>query len=168
MNLLKKILYWFFVSILIIIAGGLIIYYGRTTAPYQRIFWGIAPLKPETLSVKNGFDKYVLRLPSRSNEQNYQVSLVVGKEVTVDTCNESSFFNSLIQKTDPEEGDYIEVSVSPLMSTMVHCNGKIFYYQTFITLDKVKETPLPYSSKKPLIIHVPKGFEVGYRIQKST
>jgi ecotin len=108
--------------------------------------------------------RQVIYLPKQENEDNFKVELLIGKIMTVD-CNRPMIGGTLESKTLAGWGyDYwVLTKLSPPASTMMACadNSK---RQEFVAARLGNATMQRYNSKLPLVIYVPKGVEVRYRI----
>lgn len=110
-----------------------------------------------------GMERHVIELPKKSNEADYKVEIIPGKTMSVD-CNNHRLMGTLSEKDLQGWGyNYYEfASDGQTASTMMFCNEpnktKFITGQT-ITID--------YNSKLPIVVYVPKGFDVKYRIWKA-
>lgn len=112
--------------------------------------------KPE-----KGFQQFYIQLPSFTDEQDYKVELFIGKEILVD-CN-TYFMLGTIQEQNLESWGYNYYSVASngeTAGTLMGCldNKKSIKF--------VHITPqiINYNSKLPIVLYVPEGFKVKYRI----
>jgi len=111
---------------------------------------------------ENGYHAYEILLPSLENEVDAKVQLLIGKTMTTD-CNTFWFRGTLHEEILPGWGySYLIVEdIHGPFSTLMACPPES-EKETFVM---ISEIPLQrYNSKVPLIIHVPQGFEVKYRI----
>ncbi len=106
--------------------------------------------------------RHVLQLPPLAEENDIKLELQVGKTMQVD-CNRHSFGASLVEHTVQGWGyPYYEVkNISGPISTRMACpqgaettkfvaaNGTGFIVR--------------YNSKLPVVVYIPKGFELRYR-----
>lgn len=113
---------------------------------------------------KEGFERYVIEVPELKNENDHKVELIIGKTISVD-CNHHILLGKLEAK--PLKGwgyTYLEANnISGMRaSTRMVCrkanSGK------FISLAPSKESIRRYNSRSPIVIYIPKGYEVRYRI----
>lgn len=118
----------------------------------------------ETLpAVEEGYSRVLIELPEiKGKEQLYQVELFAGKEMETDRCNTYALM-----------GEFSE-------ETMEGTGHKYFYARTQGQVVKsMKDCPegetkkqfvcfachlIPYSSKVPIVVCVPNGFDIRYRI----
>lgn len=113
----------------------------------------------------NGQQRVVIHLKELPNEEDHLVELIIGKEIEVD-CNKQFFAGQLEEKTIPGWGYdyYIVPKISGPLSTLMACQ-ETKKSTAFVTLRKGDTGALKrYNSKLPLVIYIPKGFEVRYRI----
>lgn len=111
-------------------------------------------------AAKDGMVRYSIILPQKKNESAYKVELIPGKTMSVD-CNNHRLMGTISEEDLKGWGYtyYLFTSDGQAASTMMMCNEpktmKFVSGQT-ITID--------YNSKLPVVIYLPKGFEVKYRI----
>ena len=109
---------------------------------------------------KEGYTRQVIELPKTQNDTDHRVELRIGKVMLVD-CNQRAFWGKVEDVTLKGWGyRYVEVSDINLgASTMMACAEP--KKERFIALhDKLRR----YNSRLPIVIYVPKGYEVRYRI----
>jgi ecotin len=110
-----------------------------------------------------GMVRHVIEMKKKSDESLYKVEIIPGKVMSVD-CNHHSLMGKLEEKDLQGWGyTYYEfTSDGQTRSTMMACNkpneNKFVSGQTLI---------VRYNSKLPIVIYVPKGYEVKYRIWKA-
>ncbi len=114
---------------------------------------------------KEGTIRHVLILPSKKNETDYRVELVVGKTVETDSANRYFFTGKMKEKTVKGWGyDYFELEeLGSMAGTLMAVNPDAPKVKRFITLGGEPRL-LRYNSKLPLVVFVPKGVEVRYRL----
>ncbi|MCB5187605.1 serine protease inhibitor ecotin [Methylobacillus caricis] len=115
---------------------------------------------------EQGYSRYVIHLQTLKNEEDQKIELLVGKTMSID-CNRHSFNADLVEHTVQGWGyPYyrIEKIAGPISTRMacpekaeregfVGTNGSGFF--------------LRYNSKLPVVVYVPVGFDVQYRIWKA-
>ena len=120
-------------------------------------------------AAKEGMERFVIVLPhkERGEEDAFKVELIVGKEMLVDGVNLVRLANTI--ETRPLAGwgyTYYEMTGSSeaLCTMMAAPEG------TPKVLRFVKASPLliAYNSRLPIVVYVPKGYEVRYRIWKAS
>lgn len=112
-----------------------------------------------------GMTRHVLVLPAQANEHSLQVQLIVGKELSVDADNRY-FFSGRIEAQNIAGWGYTRYLVSDLgqlASTLMAIDPAASKVERFITLGG-EPYLVRYNSKLPLVVYVPAGSEVRYRI----
>lgn len=108
----------------------------------------------------------VIYLPKKANEEYYHVELLIGIEKRVD-CNRYMLGGKLETRNLPERGySYLYVdNLTDIGTTTIPCiPGDVGIH--FITAALGAGAMQPYNSSVPLVIYVPEGVEVRYRIWK--
>jgi ecotin len=114
---------------------------------------------------REGMERFVIVLQhkERGEEDNFQVEIIVGKEMLTDGVNRVRLGNTIEPRPLPGWGyTYYEVTgSSATMSTMMAPPPGAPMVTTFVTA-----TPLHvrYNSRLPIVVYVPTGYEVHYRI----
>jgi len=109
---------------------------------------------------KDGYQRYVVQVPQRNNEHDHRVELLIGKNMMVD-CNHHSFSAEIKSVTLKGWGySYLEVeNIQSGPTTMIACTEpKIEQYIS------IRDELRRYNSRSPMVVYVPKGYEVRYRI----
>ena len=125
---------------------------------------GVEPndLKPYPVA-QRGFERMVFRVPTVENEAERKVEIIVGKTLSVD-CNLTWFGGDLDKRVVQGWGyNYfvLEKAGGPA-STMMSCPERK-RTDAFVTV-RGEGFLQRYNSKLPMVVYVPKGFEVRYRI----
>ena len=119
-------------------------------------------LKPYP-AAKEGFERMVFSVPPVENEVERKVEIIVGKILSVD-CNQTWFSGDLDEQVVQGWGYtyfVLEKAGGPA-STMMSCpEGQ--RTDAFVTV-RGEGFLQRYNSKLPIVVYVPKGFEVRYRI----
>jgi ecotin len=116
---------------------------------------------------KKGFTQFVIEVPFSSLEEdaNKKIEIFVGKYQEVDTCNRHSLMGEFQTKDLQGWGySYYEFqSKGDVMSTMMGCmdNQKV---SKFISSQGLL---LDYNGRMPIVLYVPEGMEVKYKIYKA-
>lgn len=114
---------------------------------------------------EEGMERLVIELPhkERGEEDSFKVELIPGKEVITDGVNHVRMGLSLKAVTLKGWGyTYYEVEGKPLMmSTLIGVPPGTKKVKKFVS---GKSTLIRYNSRLPIVIYVPKGTEVRYRI----
>ncbi|MGI9244612.1 MAG: ecotin family protein [Verrucomicrobiales bacterium] len=116
-----------------------------------------------------GMERYVIELPhkERGEDNNFMVELIVGKEMETDGVNRVHLGGKL--ETKPLEGwgfTFYEVRrLGPAASTKVGVPPGTKTVKRFVSGPAMK---IPYNSRVPIVVYVPKGAEVRYRVWKAS
>lgn len=117
---------------------------------------------------EKGMTRHVLQLPPQEDEAAFKVELIVGKEVSTDERNRY-FFGGKIEEKNIEGWGYTRYVVSkvgPLAGTMMAVDPNAPKVARFITLGG-NPYLIRYNSRLPVVVYVPKGVEVRYRIWRA-
>lgn len=116
-----------------------------------------------------GMERFVIVLPhkERGEEDDFKVELIAGKEMLTDGVNLVRLGN--IIKPQPLKGwgyTYYEVAGSPhAMSTLMGVPPGTQRMKEFVTGVPLQ---IRYNSRLPVVVYVPKGYKVKYRIWKAS
>ena len=116
-------------------------------------------------SAEKGMARYVLQLPSQDDESAFKVELIVGKTVQVDERNRY-FFGGKIEAETIKGWGFTRYKVSklgPMAGTLMAVDPNASKVARFITLDG-EPYLIRYNSRLPIVVYVPEGVEVRYRI----
>ena len=119
-------------------------------------------LKPYP-SAKKGYERMVFSVPPVENELERKVEIIVGQILSVD-CNQTWFSGDLDGQVVKGWGYeyFVLKDVSGPASTMMNCpNPKRTDAFVMVRGEGFLQR---YNSKLPMVVYVPKGFEVRYRI----
>lgn len=125
-------------------------------------------LKPYPTAEK-GYQRFVIHLEALPNEPDHQIELIIGKEMLID-CNRHFFSGQLEEKTLQGWGYtyYTLTNIVGPASTMMACPPDEKKKTVFVSLNNDKSDFLKrYNSKLPIVIYVPLGFEVRYRLWRA-
>ncbi len=114
---------------------------------------------------ESGMVRYVLQLPSQEDESLLKVELLIGQIVQTDVKNRYFLGGKIEQKTIKGFGyTYYEVSkIGPMTGTLIALDPNEPKVDRFITLGG-EPYLIRYNSKLPIVVYVPEGSEVRYRI----
>lgn len=107
--------------------------------------------------------RYVIRLPALDDESRFGVELVIGKEIEVD-CNQH-WFGGNLERQSIEGWGYSFYRLSDVAgpaSTMMACPDDEKRVD-FVPV-RFEDPYLRYNSKLPIVVYVPDGFSVRYRV----
>ena len=112
---------------------------------------------------EEGFKRTVIRLPQLANEENIKVEIIIGKTMKVD-CNHHWFGGSLEAKNVEGWGYtyWILPKAGGPASTKMGCPDRSLHDE-FVHVQGDGYL-LRYNSRLPVVIYVPKNFEVRYRL----
>jgi len=112
-----------------------------------------------------GMSRFVIMLPPRKEEELLKVQLLVGKTVKLDSRNSYFFGGKLETETIQGWGydRYVLKALGPMAGTLMAVDPNVLKVDRFITLGGEPEI-LRYNSRLPLVVYVPEGVEVRYRI----
>jgi ecotin len=115
-----------------------------------------------------GMSRFVIMLPPRKEEELLKVQLLVGKTVKLVPQNRYFFGGRLETETITGWGydRYVLKSLGPMAGTLMAAHPNEPKVERFITLGGEPEL-LRYNSRLPLVVYVPEGVEVRYRIWRA-
>jgi ecotin len=109
--------------------------------------------------------RYVLQLPAQDDESAFKVELMVGKTVQVDEKNKYFFGGAIAEETIKGWGfpRYVVSKLGPMAGTLMAIDPNAPKVARFITLGGDPYL-IRYNSRLPIVVYVPEGVEVRYRI----
>ena len=112
-----------------------------------------------------GMERYVLHLPKKANERLYKVELMIGKTVLVDSENHFFFAGRIDAQTIQGWGftQYVLSELGPMAGTRMAVSSDAPSLERFVGL-RGDPYLISYNSRLPIVIYVPNGVEVHYRI----
>jgi ecotin len=117
---------------------------------------------------EEGMVRYVLQVPKQDDESVFKVELMVGKTVAVDEVN-TYFFGGQIEKETIKGWGYPRYTIKrlgPMGGTLKAVDPTKPKVDRFITLSG-EPYLIRYNSRLPIVVYVPEGIEVRYRIWKA-
>jgi ecotin len=117
---------------------------------------------------EEGMVRYVLQLPRQADESAFKVELIVGKTVQVDEQNRY-FFGGKIEEETVKGWGFTRYKVSklgPMAGTLMAVDPNAPKVAWFITIGGDPDI-IRYNSRLPIVVYVPEGVEVRYRIWTS-
>ena len=111
-----------------------------------------------------GYQRFAIELAPQSNEDRFKIEILAGKILPVD-CNKVVLGGELSEKVAEGWGYtyYVLEKVGPPASTKMVCPPGDSPKPTFVPV-RSQQALVRYNSKLPLVVYVPDGFEVRYRI----
>lgn len=115
-----------------------------------------------------GMTRHVISLPKQADETVLKVELIIGKTVRTDAQNRYFFGGTL--ETENIQGwgfeRYILRTLGPMAGTLMAVDPNAPPVERFITLGGEPRL-LRYNSRLPLVVYVPAGVEVRYRLWRA-
>lgn len=113
---------------------------------------------------EKGMSRQVIFLEPQQDETRFKVELLIGKTLEVD-CNRHMLSGTLETRTLSGWGfDYLVMDkMSPPASTMMACPDNRRHPQ-FVAANLGDAAMQRYNSRLPIVVYVPKGVDVKYRI----
>lgn len=141
-------------SLLLFFIGSLL---GRTVLAEDDLK-AVEPASP-------GQVRHVLRLPPQEDEFDFQVELIVGKTVQVDEVNRFFFAGKIVESSIPGWGfpRFDVAALGPMAGTLIGVDPDAPKVERFVRLGG-EPVLIRYNSKLPVVVYVPEGVEVRYRI----
>lgn len=130
---------------------------------------GIAQSRADDLKafppLEAGMQRIVIRVPAAPNADERKVEVMIGKTVEVD-CNRQMFSTNVTRKVAQGWGFpyYVVGELKGPASTLMACPAGAAKHQEFVRAHADELAWLSYNSKLPIVIYVPAGTEVRYRI----
>lgn len=119
-------------------------------------------------AAEKGMTRHVLQLPAQSDESAYKVELIVGKEVATDERNRY-FFGGVIEEKNIDGWGYTRYVVpklGPMAGTMMAVDPNAPKVKRFISISGGPYL-IRYNSRLPVVVYVPQGAEVRYKIWRA-
>ena len=112
-----------------------------------------------------GQTRYVLQLPGHDDESNLKIELIVGKTVEIDESNQYFFGGQIKKESIVGWGfsRYLVSELGPMAGTLMAVDPNAPKVNRFIRLGG-EPFLIRYNSRLPVVVYVPEGVEVRYRI----
>lgn len=112
-----------------------------------------------------GMERFVLNLAEQKDESGLKVELIIGKTIRID--NKNKYFLGGEIKTKIVKGwgytFYSVDKIGPMAGTLMAVDPDAPKVERFITLGG-DPLLIPYNSALPVVVYVPHGVEVCYRL----
>jgi len=117
---------------------------------------------------EKGMVRHVLQLPAQGDESAFKVELIVGKNVRVDEGNRYFFGGNMREETVQGWGfsRYLVSDLGPMAGTRMAVDPSAPKVARFVALGG-DPALIRYNSRLPVVIYVPEGAEVRYRIWRA-
>lgn len=112
-----------------------------------------------------GMQRYLLQLRPLDDESSHKIELIVGKTVKTDPHNQYFLGGEIRAEPIPGWGytRYVVDEVGPMAGTLMAVDPDAEKVARFITLGGPPYL-LRYNSRLPIVVYVPSGVEVRYRL----
>lgn len=112
-----------------------------------------------------GMTRFVLQLPPQTDEYSLKVELMIGKTVQVDEHNRYFFAGTIEEQTIEGWGftAYRVDQLGPMAGTLMAVDPNAPKVARFVPLSG-DPFLIRYNSRLPVVVYVPEGVEVRYRI----
>jgi ecotin len=112
-----------------------------------------------------GMVRHVLQLPQQADESGLKVELIVGKTVETDAGNRYFFAGRIEEETIKGWGfpRYMVSKLGAMAGTLMAVDPNAPKVTRFITLGGAPYI-IRYNSRLPVVVYLPEGVEVRYRI----
>ena len=109
--------------------------------------------------------RYVIQLDEKDDESDYQVELIVGKTIEIDDVNQYFFGGQINSESIAGWGftRYVVSELGPMAGTLMAVDPDAPKVKRFIRLGGAPFL-IRYNSRLPVVVYVPAGVEVRYRI----
>jgi ecotin len=112
-----------------------------------------------------GMVRHVVQLPAQADESAFKVELIIGKTVQLDAGNRYFFAGRIEAETIQGWGftRYTVAQLGPMAGTLMAVDPDLPKVARFIQLGG-EPYLIRYNSRLPVVVYVPEGVEVRYRI----
>ena len=117
---------------------------------------------------EEGTTRFVLQLPAQEDEALFKVELIAGKIVNIDSSNRYFFGGEIKAENIAGWGftKYTLDRLGPMAGTLMAVDPNAPKEDRFITLGG-EPYIIRYNSRLPVVVYVPEGVEVRYRIWRA-
>lgn len=115
-----------------------------------------------------GMSRFVLQLPEQADETLFKVQLLIGKTVQTDERNRYFYGGKIIEETIQGWGfpRFVVKELGPMAGTLMAIDPQAPKVSRFITIGG-ESFLVRYNSRLPIVVYVPNGVEVRYRLWKA-
>lgn len=115
-----------------------------------------------------GMKRFVIQLPEKKAEDDFRVQLLVGKTVLTDGVNRHFFAGQIETETIQGWGfdRHLLRQLGPMAGTLMAPPPGAKQVERFVTLGGEPQL-LRYNSRLPLVVYVPEGVEVRFRVWRA-
>jgi ecotin len=112
--------------------------------------------------------RYVIHLAEQDDESNYRVELIVGQTVEIDEINQYLFGGRIRKESVVGWGytRYVVDELGPMAGTLMAVDPNAQKVKRFIRLGG-EPYLIRHNSRLPVVVYVPEGVEVRYRIWRA-
>lgn len=116
-------------------------------------------------AAESGFKKMIIEVPYSSNDSNKKIEFYVGKWMEVDACNTFGLIGTYEQKDLEGWGYnyYVFNTKGDVRSTMMACPDSTLR-NLFVS---APAQLVDYNGRMPIVIYVPEGYDVQFKIFKA-
>jgi len=109
--------------------------------------------------------RYVLDVPKQDDESAFKIELAVGKTVQTDAQNRYFFGGEILEETIEGWGfpRFVVKALGPMAGPLMAVDPAAPKVARFVTLGG-EPFLIRYNSRLPVVVYVPEGVEVRYRI----
>lgn len=131
--------------------------------------WPLTCVGTESLKAfppaEEGMVRYVLQLPAHDDETLYRLELIVGQRLLLDAENLYRLGGQLEREIIEGWGysRYLVKTLGPVMGTLMAVDPAKAKVERFVTIG-AEPYLIPYNSRLPVVVYVPAGAEVHYRL----
>jgi len=114
---------------------------------------------------ENGYKKMIIEVPFSDNDNNKKIEFYVGKWMDVDGCNTFNLMGTYEQKDLQGWGYsyFVFKTNGDVRSTLMACPDKTSRHLFVSAMPQL----IDYNGKMPVIIYVPEGYDVQFKIFKA-
>ncbi|MCV6631585.1 MAG: ecotin family protein [Flavobacteriaceae bacterium] len=105
-----------------------------------------------------GQKRVFILMEPKSNEENYQVQIGIGKRQKVDPCN-THFLDVAMEKKEKQGFTYFQFGKATIQSTLMHCTAASV--ERLVNSAAVFE---PYNSQIPIVAYIPNDCDLYYHV----